>query len=522
MRNQHTLNPYQFAGGIITEIPYACLCLLLVCLGLCRPGWATEGLGAQIAGITTILQDGFNLIVEEQLTPHYVIVKMDPPIHNWFAGTVTKLPTDQEVTIGISLAEMGGKNYQADVSKWVDLHPVMTYADPTKYETYEWFRRDEQGRWASGDPFKQGEAKYAGTGKLPKQTVIPADLAEKFLSPDGTYWSPWRDIELTEALTGANVFRIKQHFAASTATIAMRIPYTYWQQLVQQINTLRLPGVTVDELGTTPNGRAVQLLCITDPTDLKAKEHTTLIIAREHATEPAGSWVTQGVLSTLLSDEGIPLRAHRTWLLISLLDPDGSAEGVFDRLTERFVKTDDPPPPVEVVQYLRYFTEYVARGGQFDISLSLHNLEAQECANVFCPFVDFAWSDQIIDFNRTLFAKLRANGYRTTDPASNWGMGFLTFRIYEWVAMHYHALALAFEVNDRYPSNRLTLAQLEDIGTILSAELVRWQESAFGIQWHDDAAIYLQKHRDERNNYFNTKHRDPSQRSLHEIITLAY
>ncbi len=168
--------------------------------------------------------DGFSLEVVDQTTPHYVIVKLTSPAHNWLAGTFTHLPTDKDVTIGLSIAGNDTKSNAADVKKWQGLVPVMTYADPKQYETYKW---DAQGRWVSGDPFKQDEAKYAGTGKVPAQAVIPKDMAEQFLSADGKYWSAWREVDTAEALPGINVFRITQRFGQATATVAMRVPYTY-------------------------------------------------------------------------------------------------------------------------------------------------------------------------------------------------------------------------------------------------------------------------------------------------------
>jgi len=93
--------------------------------------------------ITTIPSDGFNMKVVEQPTPYYVITTLDPPVFNWFAGTFTNLPTDKEVTIGLNMNGMDQFSGNADVSKWVGLKPVMTFADPTRYETYEWFKKDE-------------------------------------------------------------------------------------------------------------------------------------------------------------------------------------------------------------------------------------------------------------------------------------------------------------------------------------------------------------------------------------------
>jgi len=109
--------------------------------------------------IITIPQDGFNLIVDEQLAPDYVVVKQTRPAHNWFAGTFSNLPTDREVTIGLSMQGNGGGINIGNVAKWKGLRPVLTYADPTKYESYEWFIKDDNGVWISGDPFKKGKEK---------------------------------------------------------------------------------------------------------------------------------------------------------------------------------------------------------------------------------------------------------------------------------------------------------------------------------------------------------------------------
>ncbi|HOS44775.1 MAG TPA: hypothetical protein PK794_13885 [Armatimonadota bacterium] len=149
-----------------------------------RPGWRGGLLGVLLAGmlgasvqeaapprapdpppVAITPQDGFNLEVVDQVNSHYVIVKLASPAHSWFAGAFTHLPTDKDVPIGLSMAGNDTKGNAADVTKWVGLVPVMTYADPAQYETYEWFTKDGQGRWMSEDIFKQGEAKYAGTGK---------------------------------------------------------------------------------------------------------------------------------------------------------------------------------------------------------------------------------------------------------------------------------------------------------------------------------------------------------------------
>ena len=215
--------------------------------------------------ITTIPSDGFNMKVVEQLTPYYVITTLDPPVFNWFAGTFTNLPTDKEVTIGLNMSGMDHIVNKADVSKWVGgLKPVMTYADPTKYESYEWFTKDNLGRWVSGDPFKTDNLKYAGTGTVPDQHVIPANIAEQFLSKDTKFWSPWRPVDSTEIISSLNILRIRQCFSMPTTTIAMHIPFptALQQAIIERIQRAKVPGISVDEIGKTMDGNPIRVIRI--------------------------------------------------------------------------------------------------------------------------------------------------------------------------------------------------------------------------------------------------------------------
>lgn len=219
--------------------------------------------------IEIVPSDGFNLKIEEQLPNNYVIVSLQTPVHNWFAATISNLPINQEVTIGLSMEGTDTKGNQGSVAKWAGtpgLIPVMTYADPTTYEAYEWYEKDAKGRWVSGDLFKTGNARFAGTGKVPEQTAIPKEAAEQFLSTDG-YWQPWREVDAAEAVVPLNIFRMKQKFAASTATVAMRVPFTYtYQQLwLEKLKAAKLPGVCIDECGKTPQGRLLQVVRVEDP-----------------------------------------------------------------------------------------------------------------------------------------------------------------------------------------------------------------------------------------------------------------
>jgi len=253
--------------------------------------------------IMLIAGDGMNLTITEQ-EPGRVAVKLATTAGNWFAGTFSNLPTDRETTIELAFAGSGSKENQASVVKWVDLHPVMTYADPAKYATYEWFVKDAQGHWISGDPLKTGEARYAGTGKVPVQQVIPAAVAEQFLSRDGKYWAAWREIETVDAVMDKNIFCIKQQFALPKATVAMRIPYppALQKAFAERVEEAHIPGVTVRHLGKSTNQHELYLIEIGDP-DAQEEQSTVLkrptifLYGDEDGNEPDGSWAVDGALS---------------------------------------------------------------------------------------------------------------------------------------------------------------------------------------------------------------------------------
>jgi len=489
---------------------------------------ATPAKPAKSQPIAIIPQDGFNLRVAEQLDPHYIIVELASPAHNWFAGTFTNLPTDKEVTIGLSMTGNDTQGNKADVSKWDGLMPVITYADPAKYESYEWFQKDDKGRWVSGDPFKQGNAKFAGTGKTPIQTAIPNALAAQFLSKDGAYWQPWREVDAAEAVTGANVFRIKQKFARTTATVAMRVPftYTYLQHYIRRLKAANIPSVTMAAIGETPGKRQLQLIRVAgdaDP-DQVDERRTILVIAREHATEHASSHVLLGMLNALVAQrmtQKLPTLDHLTWLFIPIEDPDGSAASTFNRLTDAFCNANSPTTPKEAFIYARYFSDYVTAGSTIDIALTLHNVEATECAHLSCPFVDKQRIDEITELNAAVFRNLPTDTY-LTDPEKPGDTGFMHFRLYGWCARQFCTLDAAYEVNDRWPSHRLQHQEVQALGAHISTSLITWLAADAGNHVHDVCVWKMQQRAEERAAYFAAHHRVPDSRTDCEALALGY
>lgn len=513
-----------FGAGVAVRIFLVCA----LCAGLCITQ-IVHAQGAKAPAIEIISQDGFNFKLLDQPSATEISLQPSIPVHNWFAGTLSNLPVDQDMTINFVLpvAKLP-KEAHASVIKWLDLVPVMTYADPTKYESYEWFTKDAEGRWVSGDMFKTDDARYAGTGKVPKQAVVPAEVAEQCLTDKGSRWFPWREIVSVKAYYEKNIFTITQRFSRPQATIAMRVPftYTYLQAFLDRLKTAKLPGVFVDETVVTPEKRKLQIIRIEDPkSTCKPEERTTfLLIAREHATEQDGSWALVGAVRALTQNTpaAAALRKDTTWLIIPIEDPDGSARAKIDGLTDRFLDSKDPALPPEVPAYAYYFTGYINNNRTIDASVSFHGYESGEGGNLACILIDPRFKSTIVAVNKDFFTRLIAAGYRVdTNPGVLQEL-MVNSRLYAWCALHFSTLDLLFEVNGRSPDNRLSLEKLGGIGAILAQTLAGWRDSDEGRAHHQAILNRLQKRATARAEYFKKFGYGPDKRTIFDLLMLGY
>ena len=490
-----------------------------------------DALSPEIQAITLSFAKSEAKLKAEELNPEFdeatepirCLVRLETPAHNWFCGRFTNLPLDCDVEIVLCMIGNNTKGNIASVSKWKGLQPVLTYADPEQYDTYEWFTKDVQGRWMSGDPFKTAEVKYAGDGKLPDESSIPKELAASSLSPDGQFWSAWQDITTATVDVKTNTFRIRFRPLAKTACISMRIPYTYTylQQFIEKLQAAKLPGVFIDNLGLTPEKRKLQVIRVeaTDSTIKSDDKQTVLMIAREHATEHASSWALQGVLDAAISSRD---NTKLSWLFIPIEDIDGSVHSIFDRITERFTSPDDPALPPEVLHYATFLVDYVDHHQTIDPSVSLHNVEANEAPNVSCPFRDARYPEQISSLNKDLFAALTQDKFIVESREPSGIQGWMNFRLYGWCALQFGTLDLTYEVNDRYPNHRLDSRQMIDIGYILFQQFSQWASNDGGRKQHLQAFARLAQRQEQRTAYFQRLHCKPESKKLFDLLVHGY
>ena len=493
---------------------------LLALLGLAAP----RGVAQAPAGITLVPQDGFNFTLTDLIAPTYAVLAVSPPTHGWFAGTFTNLPTETPVTLGFSLDGNDDTKTPANVTKWVGLRPVMTYADPTQYASYVSYAKDAAGQWVADDPFRTGADRLAGTGAVPIQEVMSAADAAAFLSADGTTWSPWREVDQAQTLTKVNVFRMTQQFTQSTATVAMRVPYTYTylHAFLAQLAAAHYPGVTLDTVGQTREGRALTVIRLEPPAPATAAADrpTILVYAREHATEPDSSWVAEGMLTWLLSDDPEARTARRQcdWLLMPLLDPDHATHARY-RDADLFRSGDGMRP--EALALARYVLQWVDQGHAIALVMNLHNVECTEGPNVFTPILNPGRLEQVTALKTALYAAATDAGYTTGTPG--WAIvGWQSSRLAGWCSRVFGACDLLYETNSRVPTARLDLPRLRHLGAVLARELARYRQTPAFAAVQDRIAAHLAQRHTAREAWRQRTGRRPGERTTYELMTLGY
>lgn len=88
------------------------------------------------------------------------------------------------------------------------------------------------------------------------------------------------------------------------------------------------PHLKDEVFGKTVEGRDLHLLTITDPAaESAAPPPTVWLMCRQHAWETGTSFVGEGAIRWLLSEEAAPLRKTFVFKILPMMDPDGCARG---------------------------------------------------------------------------------------------------------------------------------------------------------------------------------------------------
>lgn len=140
------------------------------------------------------------------------------------------------------------------------------------------------------------------------------------------------------------------------------------------------PSLRSDVFGTSVEGRRLHLLTITEA---PSSAPVIWLMCRQHAWESGTSFVGEGAIRFLLSEEAAPLRKALVFKILPMMDPDGCAHGGvrFNRHGYDINRNWDSADP-ENPEHRRLMPEICAAkkiiAGAPGLFLTLHNQEQGE------------------------------------------------------------------------------------------------------------------------------------------------
>lgn len=380
--------------------------------------------------------------------PAVKIVKLTPSQY--------EVQSTQKVATGgfyllLRLDGVAGRTVQLDFKgspfdKWGTATPQYTYAADLNHLT---------GFQSTTQPSTQPREEYRARSRAIDKPALP--------DTNGQQWhffsNVWHE---------SGEICLRQKFEQDSAFIALRVPYTPEYNDAYLATLQRNPNVEVIEVGKSKENRPLKIVKIANEVrPLGQQKPCILIYAREHPDEQDCSWIAQGAVDFLASDDAQAraVRERADFVIIPLLDPDGAASATHENIISTFDVDKGTP---ESLAYAAWFKKWVDEGRRLDLAIALHNPPPGAAFNVACPMMEpEEWRfKQCLQLHAVILDNLRKSGYTVrTDP---WGKGSASQRLSGWLSSNYGTLVQPYEVNSLTPRQQLDLAQLREIGKIMA------------------------------------------------------
>lgn len=189
------------------------------------------------------------------------------------------------------------------------------------------------------------------------------------ISTDGKKWTHIPG----EFKNGTLIF--KPHFEVEKMYFASVEPYRIsdLDRFLSKIkkNTL----IQITNVGKTPEGRGLEIIRIGNPN----APHSVFLRARAHAWEPAGNWITEGLVNSLLEKDAAKYLKRYCVYIMPMANKDGVAHGRtrFNTqgvdLNRKWDKPADSINAPEKVAFEKWLTSMIAKGRKPDLAIDLHN-----------------------------------------------------------------------------------------------------------------------------------------------------
>jgi hypothetical protein len=388
--------------------------------------------------IVTGFEGSVPLEVEKLAEDHLSVRIRTDGMRNWFMFRVEGVPPDGQI-VRIDLEEV-------NLGKWRSLNPVYSYVQSL-------------GDLSSFTP--------ATTTELPivvhNGPMLPNTRGQAWQYIEGV-WS-----EGTSRLSFVHQFK-------EDAFVAMRVPYTpsYNEAFLASVAGDRYAQVLT--VGQSSQGRPLQLVKVSAGEEAERTNPCILMYAREFPSSQDPSWAIEGLIRFLASDdpEADRLRQRFTFILLPVLDPDGAAEGVHERITYLFTPGHSSP---EVLAYAAWFEQWVDQGKRLDIALNLHNIESAESEHLSCPYGDPGRMNASEDLHAAIVRRFRSGNGLEYRVQPRIGGGYMTNRLCGWLGYFYGPLPMLYVLNSQDQKRHLSLDETREMGRRLALACADYLES---------------------------------------------
>jgi hypothetical protein len=207
-------------------------------------------------------------------------------------------------------------------------------------------------------------------------------------SDDGEHWRPVSQMTWNDQAKEATL-RLRP--AADSIWIAHQVPYTPQRlaRLLEQVD--RCDDARIEVIGKTAQGRDLHLVTVTAASVPDQDKVTVWLQARQHAWESGTSFVMEGALRFVTSEDPIArdLRRKAIFIFTPMVDPDGCAAGQvrfnangydvnrhWDEVDLR--QKRDLARMSEIWYVKKAICNYVDSGRKIHLMINLHNTETAE------------------------------------------------------------------------------------------------------------------------------------------------
>jgi hypothetical protein len=207
-------------------------------------------------------------------------------------------------------------------------------------------------------------------------------------SVDGEHWQSVPEASWNDRTKEATIRLRSEH---NTVWIAHQTPYTPHRltRVLEQVDCCR--DARIEVIGKTVHGRELHLITVTDQSVVEREKPTVWLQARQHAWESGTSYVMEGALKFVTSDQpkAVALRNKVVFKFTPMVDPDGCASGQvrfnangfdvnrhWDEVDLRTKRYLVQMPEIWYVK--KAINNYVDSGRSIRLMVNLHNTETGE------------------------------------------------------------------------------------------------------------------------------------------------